>query len=103
MTPQSRSLRAVEDPDEPAPPLNTSGGNGGRYDRLEERLRNVELDVREIKTRTENSATKQDLKLATANLQKWALGGAFGGVAAVLGWLVYWVIRTMTAASPPGG
>ena len=65
--------RAVgEDP----PHADTAGGGGnGRYDQIAERLRLVELDVREIKTDLKHVATRA-----------WVLGGVLGaaGVGATI-------------------
>ena len=73
-----------------------NGGNGSRYDDLERRLRAVEEDIREITTRIENIATKQDIELAIERLKKWAIAGCAVGAAAVIGWLVFLIIRLMS-------
>ena len=67
-----------------------SGSVGGDFDA---RLRAVELDVREIKTRIESIATKSDVDIATAKLQRWAMGGSLVGTIAVIGWLVFALVR----------
>lgn len=102
---QSR-FRVVEDPDEPAPPPtapNHGGGNDGRYDRLDERLRVVEGDVREIKTRLEAVATKIDIQRLESSIENfgsrlkiWLLGSSVTALVLVVGWLVTWVVRLMT-------
>ena len=74
-----------------------NGGNGGRYDRLEERLRVVEGDIREIKTRIENVATKDDIKLAVATMRNWALGGWAATSVVVIGWLIYALLRVLNS------
>ena len=53
------------------PPGN--GGDDGGYDN---RLRTVELDVREIKTRMENVATQADV----LKVRLWVVGGVIGGI-----------------------
>ena len=64
------------------------GGNGGRFD---DRLRSVENRLTKIETQMENVATKTDIQ----SLHVWALGGALVGMLAVLGWLVYWILRNV--------
>lgn len=83
---------SVEDTDRDVARDRGNGG-GGRYDRLDRRIAALELDVREIKTRTENVATKSDIDLAVARLKNWAMGGSLVGTIAVIGWLVYALIR----------
>ena len=66
--------RAVDDPPRQDPQSN-GGNGGGRYDELADRLRLVELDVREIKTDMKHVATRA-----------WVLGGVLGaaGVGATI-------------------
>ncbi|MXY68098.1 MAG: hypothetical protein F4Y47_06005 [Acidobacteriia bacterium] len=64
------------------------GGNGSKFD---DRLRAVENRLTAIETMMENAATKTDI----AGLKVWALGGALVGALAVLGWLVYWILRNI--------
>ena len=49
--------------------------------------------MREIKTRIESIATKSDVDIATAKLQRWAMGGSLVGTIAVIGWLVFALVR----------
>ncbi len=92
MTPPARFPAAVEDTGRDAA-NDTGNGGGGRYDRLEERIRILEGDVREIKTRMESVATKSDVDVAIAKLKTWAMGGSLVGTIAVIGWLVYALVR----------
>ena len=66
----------------PFPPRQrrVTGGNGGSSD--EDRIRELELDVREIKTRMEGLATKTDI----ATLRNWILGGVIAGLLAFIWW-----------------
>ena len=73
----------------------TGNGGGGRYDRLEVRIRALEGDVREIKTRIENVATKSDIDVAVAKVKTWAMGGSLVGTIAVIGWLVFALVRAL--------
>ena len=77
--------KVIDLPDQPFP---GGGGNGGKFD---DRLRAVENRLTAIETKMENAATKTDI----ASLKVWALGGALVGVLAVLGWLVYWILRNI--------
>lgn len=72
-----------------------AGGNGGSNDA---RIRAIELDVREIKTRTENMATKNDID----KLKLWVAGSALFGALSIIGWLVVLVSRLLAAASAGG-
>ena len=104
----------VEDTDRDVAQDRGNGGGGGRYDRMDKRIGALELDVREIKTRTENAATTNDIDLAVSGLKNWAMenvatkrdidlavarwkawvmGGSLVGALAVIGWLVYALIR----------
>ena len=65
------------------PPSRVSGGNGDGGS-FEQRLREVELDIREIKTTLKNVATKSDID----KLKIWALAGALGGSFGAILWLV---------------
>ena len=85
----------------PAPERRVAGGSGGSGD-VDARLRAVELDVREIKTRLageirtklDQTATKRDID----KLKLWAALGCLVGTIAVIGWL----IRLLsTAPAPP--
>ena len=62
-----------------------NGGNGGG--RFDDRLRAVELDVREIKTMTKDVAKKSDVDIAIGKLKIWALAGCIIGTIAMIGWL----------------
>ena len=62
------------------------------------RLRDLELDVREIKTRMENVATANDID----KLKLWAAGGALVGTLSIIGWLVVWISRLLASAPPTG-
>lgn len=73
-----------------------AGGNGGSSN--DQRIRDIELDVREIKTRMENVATTNDI----AKLKLWAAGGALVGTLAIIGWLVMWISRLLAPAPPTG-
>ena len=84
---------AVEDPGRDV--AKDTGNGGGRFDRLEERIRALEGDVREIKTRMENIATKSDVDIAIAKLKAWAMGGSLVGTVAVIGWLVFALVRAL--------
>ena len=80
----------------PQPQQKLAGGNGGSSN--EDRIRELELDVREIKTRMEGLATKTDIAtlrtrmegLATktdiATLRNWILGGVIAGLLAFIWW-----------------
>ena len=105
------------------PSTSSNGGNGG--DDFEQRLRRVELDVREIKTRTENIATKQDIEIAVEKLKtrteniatkqdieiaveklkRWAITAVASAAVSfgltVIGWLVLWIVRLMSQESAP--
>lgn len=72
------------------------GGNGGGSN--DRRLRDLELDVREIKTRMENVATANDID----KLKLWAAGGALVGTLSIIGWLVVWISRLLASAPPTG-
>ena len=60
------------------------GTGGGRFD---DRLRAVELDVREVRTKMQDVATKSDVDIAIGKLKIWALIGCVIGTIAVIGWL----------------
>ena len=90
-------LRAVRENDAGREVTSPGNGNGGRYDRLEERLRVVEGDIREIRTRIENVATKDDIKLAIATMRNWALGGWAATSLVVIGWLIYALVRVLNS------
>lgn len=67
---------------------------GGRDDSWDARLRAVEGDVREIKTRIAESATKTDI----AHLKIWVLGGVIttlGGIVTAFLWLVQPILRDL--------
>ena len=64
----------------PQPQQKLAGGNGGSSN--EDRIRELELDVREIKTRMEGLATKTDI----ATLRNWILGGVTAGLLAFIWW-----------------
>ena len=72
----------------PEQSITDGGGNGGRFD---DRLRAVENRLTKIETQMEHVATKTDIQ----GLKVWALGGALVGMLAVLGWLVYWILRNI--------
>ena len=96
MMPGRGHLRAVDDPPRDDTQHGGGGGNGGRYDVLAERVRLVELDIRDIKTRMETVATKSDID----KLKIWALVGGLIGAVAVIGWLVRLI---MNSGAAPGG
>ncbi len=75
-----------------------TGGNGGNSN--EDRIRELELDVREIKTRMEGLATKTDI----GTLRNWILGGVIAGLLA----FIWWATRILAIvvggnATPNGG
>ena len=86
------------------PPIRAvpGGGSGGTSD-LDARLREVELDVREIKTtlsgdiktKLEATATKRDID----RLKLWAAVGCLIGTIAVIGWFV--PLLSTVPAPPP--
>ena len=81
----------------PEQSFSNGGGNGGKFD---DRLRSVENRLTKIETKMESVATKSDIqgiKTDIERLKVWALGGALVGVLAVLGWLVYWILRNIPA------
>ena len=70
-------------------------GDGGDGGEVERRLRAVELDVREIKTRLDHVATKEDLEKVKALIEKkdaanskWFLGITIGAIVTVMAALV---------------
>ena len=82
---------------------------GGRDDSWDARLRAVEGDVREIKTRIEESATKtdiayvktHDLKTDIAHLKIWVLGGVIttlGGIVTAFLWLIQPILQDLVQA-----
>ena len=86
--------------DFPEQSIADGGGNGGRFD---SRLRGVENRLTAVETLLKNVATKTDiegLKTHIERLKVWALGGALVGMVAVVGWLVYWVLRNIPATAP---
>ena len=79
--------------------------DGGGNDSWEPRLRAVEGEVREIRTRMENSATKTDI----AHLKIWVLGGVIttlGGILTGFLWLIQPILKDLVQAliqiKPPG-
>ena len=70
----------------------SGSGNGGN---LNDRLRQVEGDIREIKARIEKVATTDDIEIATGKVKVWALTGALVGTMAIIGWLVFFVVRSV--------
>lgn len=72
------------------------GGDGGPYDRLDARLRAVEIEVGGIKVTMRDVATKHDIDLAVEKLKNRIMVGATIGTLAVIGWLVTWIIRLST-------
>lgn len=78
-------------------PLPKAKVDGGDDDSWEARLRAVEGDVREIKTRMENSATKTDI----AYLKVWVLGGVIttlGGIVTAFLWLIRPILQDLVNA-----
>ncbi len=73
----------------------TGNGNGGRYDRLDERLRVVEGDLREVKADMKHVATKADV----SNLRNWMLGGVITGLLA----FIWFALRIVTIVSNANG
>ena len=55
------------------------GGNGGNG--IEKRLRDVELDVREIRTSLQHVSTKEDIQ----RVKVWALSGVIAGMGLAAG------------------
>ncbi|MCY4086710.1 MAG: hypothetical protein OXG37_07475 [Actinomycetia bacterium] len=68
----NRHLGAVGEPEGEPPVGASSGGTGGTN--FDERLRNVELDVRAVKTDMKHVATKA-----------WVLAGVIGGMGTAAG------------------
>lgn len=62
---------------------------------MEARLRVLEGDFREIKARIEHVATGGDVEIAIAKLKMWAMGGCITGTMAVVGWLVFALVRAL--------
>ena len=86
----------------PDPQRQVGTGDGGGPD-LDARLRTVEGDVREIKTRMEEIATKKDISLLQKDLgllkkdiRIWILSGSTVTLLIIIGWLVNWIIRLST-------
>ena len=59
--------------------LPSDGGNGGNG--IEKRLRDVELDVREIRTSLQHVSTKEDIQ----RVKVWALSGVIAGMGLAAG------------------
>ena len=59
------------------------GGNGGRYDRLLERIHHVETTVARIDARLESTATKADLNALQSTMLKWFIVTLIAAIAAV--------------------
>ena len=78
--------------------------DGGGNDSWEPRLRAVEGDVREIRTRMEESATHTDiahLKTDIAHLKIWVLGGVIttlGGIVTGFLWLIQPILKDLVQA-----
>ena len=63
------------------------------------RIRELELDVREIKTRMEGLATKTDI----ATLRNWVLGGVIAGLLAFIWWATRILAIVADGNVNPGG
>ena len=78
--------------------------DGGGNDSWEPRLRAVEGDVREIRTRMEKMATQTDiahLKMDIAHLKIWVLGGVIttlGGIVTGFLWLIQPILKDLVQA-----
>jgi hypothetical protein len=79
----------------PGPQRQVTGGNGDGRD-FDARLRTVEGDVREIKTRMETVATKSDIKELASSMKIWILSSSVVALVIVVGWLVTWIVRLST-------
>ena len=64
-------------------PTGTGNGNGSRYDRLWERIHNVETIVAKIDTRLDSTATKADLEELQSTMLKWFIVTLLAAIAAV--------------------
>ena len=103
----------------PSPQQPVGGGRSGDGGDLDARLRLVEGDLREFKTRMDTVATKSDIKdlaattksdikdlAATtksdikdlaATMKIWILSSTVVALVIVVGWLVTWVVRLATS------
>ena len=92
----------------PGPQQPVGGGRSGDGGDLDARLRLVEGDLREFKTRMDTVATKSDIKdlAATtksdikdlaATMKIWILSSTVVALVIVIGWLVTWVVRLTTS------
>ena len=78
----------------PQRPVTGGSGNGGDFDT---RMRAVEGDVREIKTRMETVATKSDIRELASSMRVWVLSSTVVALVIVVGWLVNWIMRLTTS------
>ena len=74
-------------------PVAGGGGDGRDFDG---RMRSVEGDVREIKTRMETVATKSDIKELASSMKVWILSSSVVALVIIVGWLVSWIVRLST-------
>lgn len=89
-------MNVVPFPPEDQRGLSSSGG-GGSDDRS--RLRNVELDVREVKTQMQHVALQKDV----LGLKIWILIGVIGGMLTAAGLALAVARLFFGPSSPPGG
>ena len=76
-------LRSVEQEDPPAIEKSHSGNGGGRGS--EDRLRNVEIQLAEIRTRFDTQLNHLATKHELTTLKVWVLSGVLGGMAIAAG------------------
>ena len=80
------ALRAVEEEDPPVTERRHGGGghDGGGGD-LEDRLRKVEIQLAEIRTKLDTELSHLATKDELTNLKVWLLSGVLGGMAVAAG------------------
>lgn len=83
----------------PGPQQQVAGGSGdGRDGReFDARLRVVEGDTREIKTRMNTVATKSDIKELASSMKIWVLSSSVAALVIVASLLVNWIMRITTS------
>ena len=72
-------LRSIEQEDPPAAEKSHGGNGGGRGS--EDRLRNVEIQLAEIRTKLDTQLDHLATKNELTTLKVWVLGGVLGGMA----------------------